>query len=201
MFVCLLSLISFRGVLFVKELLPIVNWALADICGLSNETQSESDPSYKLTNYFHPHVTDCTCHYWVYILYIKLLMLIIMHGILYINCRNCMLLGYLLLLTLTGESGHWGLINSQWSMSVQSWSVVPSSPHQIHQPEACISVDGWWDASLLIAYTQSVRSFSLSINGYTQHSPSAASQHWNNQVKLLRPTEHSYSFSRNLSLL
>ena len=88
-------------------------------------------------------------------------------------------------------------------MSVQSWSVIPSSPRQIHQPEACISVDGWRDASLLIAYTQSVRSFSLSINSYTQHSPSAASQHWNNQVKLLRPTEHSYSYSysRNLSLL
>ena len=63
MCLCVLHLSSFQGVLFVKELLPIVNWALADICGLSNETQSESDLSHKLTNYIHPHVTDYTCHY------------------------------------------------------------------------------------------------------------------------------------------
>ena len=64
----------------------------------------------------------------------------------------------------------------------------------------------WWLARCFLTdclFTQPVWSFSLSINSYTQHSPSAASQHWNNQVKLLRPTEHSYSYSysysRNLS--
>ena len=140
MFVCLLTLISFRGVLFVKELLPIVNWALADICGLSNETQSEGDLSYKLTNYFHPHVTDYTCHYWVYILYIKLLMLIIINcAWIFVNkLQELYALGYLMLLTITGGSGHWGLINSQWSMSVQSWSTTPSSLHQAHQSEVSI---------------------------------------------------------------
>ena len=105
-----------------------------------------------------------------------------MHGFLYINCRNCMLLGYLMLLTFTGQSGHWGSINTQWSMSVQSWSTTPSSPHQTHQPEACISVDGWGGASYWLLITQPVWSSSFPINSYVQHFPLTAPQHWNHQV-------------------
>ena len=109
--------------------------------------------------------------------------LIIVHGFLYINYRNCMLLGYSLSLTLTGESGHWGLINSQWSMSVQSWSMTPSSLHQTHQPEASVLL--LMTGEMLptdCLLTQSVWSFSPPINSHTQHFPPTAPQHWNHQV-------------------
>ena len=85
---------------------------MSDISGLGNETQRESGLNYKLTNNIQLHVTRLyslllSVHITVYMAVdINNCFYCIVHGFLCMNCRNCMLLGYLLLLTLTGESGH-----------------------------------------------------------------------------------------------